>query len=94
MRFSNIGIMIGFIFLLLNVENIRKPILKFKILLFTFIFVFVCYSYAMRDDLRYGNQYYALFLPTYSFFTDLYPDEWVVRNLRSDGLFINTSMQY
>lgn len=93
LRFSNLAIMIGFVFLLQNIECLNNPLKKAQVLFFSFLTVFLFYSYAMRDDLKYGRQYYALLCPIYSFSTDLYPDAWVNRNLRNDGLFINTSMK-
>lgn len=94
LRFSNVGIMIGFILLLINLESIKNQTRKFRVIVFSFVTVFLFYSYAMRDDLKYGKQYYALFCPLYSFTTNLYPDEWVIQNIKSDGLFVNTTMQH
>lgn len=93
LRFSNLAIMIGFIFLIQNIEFLNNPLKKSKLLFFSFLTVFLFYAYALRDDLKYGRQYYALLCPIYSFSTDFYPDAWVNRNLRNDGLFINTSMK-
>ncbi|MBE6304298.1 MAG: EpsG family protein [Bacteroidales bacterium] len=86
LRYSNIAIAILFVAQLVSLKSTKKELRKLKVSCAAFICVFATYVYTQREPLtNVSTPYKALLSPILLYDSHSYSQDWINRNINSEG---------